>query len=376
MQGRKPCDIFPQGLQALSRDGRTLRSGLLSLRAQIGHVRGGGVPAAAGARAFRWPQSGTACVGMPSSVPWQKGRQAGTALIGLQAPSIARSHPRTAWLLGPPTLGSGWVPGPPTQGQPTLRPARLQTPKEDKWHSPGHTGVAKIKVVPGLAQGSPEQPRSEGSAASQVARGGGECPGEEGGRPPPPAVCRLPAVPAQPAPRPGTPGTAMGWSTGTSPRHDDCWGPGVEGLDGGSCCLTVWGQEVLGAGQCLPGQEQVGGQWGWAGHQLWTSHTWWNSPIPCLGQEHGVMVNVRPLGLCPEQQSWGMARVPWRKLRQGELWLFPEGWGLASPWALREQEALVWPWLPGDLFAPVWWLKLEWVGQVLGGWPQETVALQ
>lgn len=161
--------------------------------------------------------------------------QAGTPRMGLQAPSIARSHPKTAW-----TLGSGWAPGPPSQGQRTLQPARLQTPKEDNWHRPGHTGTAKFRVVPGLAQGSPEQPGPEGSAALQVARGGGECPGEEGGRPPPPAVCRLPAVPARPALRPKTPGTAMGWSTGTSPRHDDCWGPGVGRLERGSCCLTVW----------------------------------------------------------------------------------------------------------------------------------------
>lgn len=104
----------------------------------------------------------------------------------------------------------------------------------------------------------------------------------------------------------------------------------------------VWGQEALGAGRCLPGQERVGGQWGWAGHQLWTSHAWWNDPIPRLVQEHGAMVNVRPAGLCPEQQSWGMARGPWRKLRQGGLRVFPVGWWLASPWALKEQEALVW----------------------------------
>lgn len=161
-----------------------------------------------------------------------------------------------------------------------------------------------------MAQGSLEQPGPEGSAASRVVRGGGGCPGEEGGRPPLPAVCRLPAAPARPAPRPGTPGTAMGWSAGTSPRHDDCWGPGAGRLDRGSCCLMA-----LGAGWCLPGQERAGGQWGWAGHQLWTSHMCWNSPIPCLVQEHGVMVNVRPAGLCPEQQSWGMAGEPRRKRR-------------------------------------------------------------
>lgn len=55
---------------------------------------------------------------------------------------------------------------------------------------------------------------------------------------------------------------------------------------------------MLGAGQCPPGQECVGGQWGWAGQQLWTS-----APVPCLVQELGEMVNVRPAGLCPEQQS-------------------------------------------------------------------------
>lgn len=222
-----------------------------------------------------------------------------------------------------------------------------------------------------MAQGSLEQPGPEGSAASRVVRGGGGCPGEEGGRPPLPAVCRLPAAPARPAPRPGTPGTAMGWSAGTSPRHDDCWGPGAGRLDRGSCCLMA-----LGAGWCLPGQERAGGQWGWAGHQLWTSHMCWNSPIPCLVQEHGVMVNVRPAGLCPEQQSWGMAGEPRRKRRQEGLWGFPVGWWLASPWALREQEALVWWWLPVALLAPVWWQKLERVAQVLGGGAQETVALR
>lgn len=208
----------------------------MTLRAKNRHVRGaaGPRPAAAGARAFRGRSpalAATACVGMPSSVPRQKGRQAGTPhSIGLQAPSIAKSHPKTAWLLGPPS-----------QGQRTLQPARLQTPKEDNWHSPGHTGTAKLRVVPGIAQGAPEQPGPEGSAASQVARGGGECPGEEGGRPPPPAVCRLPAVPARPAPTPRTPGTAVGWSTGRSPRHDEYWGPGVGQLERRSCCLTVWG---------------------------------------------------------------------------------------------------------------------------------------
>lgn len=221
--------------------------------------RGPGVSVAAARRWQPLPVSGCHLVSL--------GRRAVRQGHRLQAPGIARSHPKTAWLLGPPSLGSAWVPGPPSQGQLTLRPARLQNPKED-------TGAAKLKVVPQLAQVSSKQPGPEGSAASQVAQGDGGCPGEEERRPPLPAVCRLPAVPAQPAPKPGIPGTAMGWSTGTSPRRDGCWGPGAGRLDRGLCCLMAWGWEVLGAGLCLPGQERVGGQWGWAEHQLWTSPMW------------------------------------------------------------------------------------------------------
>lgn len=105
----------------------------------------------------------TACVGMPSSVPWQKGRQAGTPRMGLQAPGIARSHRETAGLLGPPALGSAWVPGPPSQGQRTLRPALLQTPKEDSWHYPGHAGQQSSRRCPGWLRG----PRSSQSLKAQ-----------------------------------------------------------------------------------------------------------------------------------------------------------------------------------------------------------------
>lgn len=43
----------------------------------------------------------TACVGMPSSVPWQKGRQAGRLAGSQHRQESAGKHRKTAWVLGP-----------------------------------------------------------------------------------------------------------------------------------------------------------------------------------------------------------------------------------------------------------------------------------
>lgn len=85
------------------------------------------------------------------------------------------------------------------------------------------------------------------------------------------------------------------------------------------------------------------------------------------------MASVKPVGPCLVQHPRRVARVLWGCLRRGRHGVSPVGHHLASPWALEEQEILVWWWLPACWLAPVWWQKLDLTVQALGWCPQEAV---